>query len=314
MEQSDDDFANFADEYIQEGKVSGLGDALVATTVLDDGTSTVSSLGVRRFDYVRDRGSHENGNCDPCVFFSTNRGCLKGARCRYCHLSHPNWEKDKNKAAHRPRKQTRGKFKAAVHELLQASDGRLEQIHDELQAEARKSPYVRKLLQGYLDVEFDGQLSFPAPYNFVPLRSAEASERMPGMPGILCDDCVNDSYASSPPFAEEQVSTATTLGLLMESPVPKPALYASPNGHSRNVGSLRSTPPTVRSIVPLRPPQAPPSAPFAPRAPLPLHAPPSHAPNLITSEPHSPLFGPPDKPPGSLGHDQVEVLNLLLSR
>ena len=45
MEQSDDDFANFADEYIQEGKVSGLGDALVATTVLDDGFSFAICVG-----------------------------------------------------------------------------------------------------------------------------------------------------------------------------------------------------------------------------------------------------------------------------
>lgn len=285
----------------KEGK-DNIGDAVMATTVLDDGTSTVSSLGMRRFDqtFRAERVSHDNEVCDPCVFITTIRGCPKGARCRYCHFSHENFG-EKAKTTHRPRKQTRDKFKADVQELLQASEGRLEQIHDELQAEARKSTYVRKLLQGYLDVEFDSQLSFPeAPHHFVPVRLPEASERMPGMPRIPCD-------ASSPPGrpGHHQASTATTLGLLMENPEATPAPNASDGQHSWNVGSMPSNPP------PTAPPQVV-------GAPAPLPAPPSHAPNLITSEPHSPICGPPESPPGLLEThqpiDQVEVLNFLMSR
>lgn len=41
--------------------------------------------------------------------------------------------------------------KADLQELLQRHEGNLEEIHSQLQAEARKNPYVRKLLQGYLD-------------------------------------------------------------------------------------------------------------------------------------------------------------------
>ena len=92
--------------------------------------------------------AHENGTCDPCIFFSTRIGCSRGSLCRYCHLEHS--ETGPGRASHRPRKQTRDKFKAAVQELLQ-SGVPLADVHDDLQAEARKSPYVRKLLQGYLD-------------------------------------------------------------------------------------------------------------------------------------------------------------------
>eukprot|EP00435_Cladocopium_sp_Y103_P015062 s141_g3.t1 len=93
--------------------------------------------------YTSDR--HEKGRCDPCVFF-TSVGCSKGVGCPYCHLPH-----GEVKSTHRPRKQTRDKYKADLQDLLLQHDGRLEEIHAELQAEARKNPYVRKLLQGYLD-------------------------------------------------------------------------------------------------------------------------------------------------------------------
>lgn len=92
--------------------------------------------------------AHENGTCDPCVFFSTRIGCGRGQACRYCHLEHS--ETGPGRTSHRPRKQTRDKFKATVQELLQKGLP-LADVHDDLQAEARKSPYVRKLLQGYLD-------------------------------------------------------------------------------------------------------------------------------------------------------------------
>eukprot|EP00438_Fugacium_kawagutii_P021226 Skav220505 [mRNA] locus=scaffold4697:94428:100653:- [translate_table: standard] len=89
--------------------------------------------------------NHQRGRCDPCVFV-TSIGCPKGDACHYCHFPH-----GEVKTTHRPRKQTRDKYKADLQELLQRHQGNLEEIHSQLQAEARKNPYVRKLLQGYLD-------------------------------------------------------------------------------------------------------------------------------------------------------------------
>ncbi|CAJ1387471.1 unnamed protein product [Effrenium voratum] len=123
------------------------------------GTSTSS----RRID----GSDHDNGTCDPCVLFSSSHGCAKGQSCRYCHLT-PHAPAEKIKAAHRPRKQTRDKFKTSVQEMLQAHKGRVEEIHHELQAEARKSPYVRKLLQGYLDEDGADSEIFAPPGLFAP--------------------------------------------------------------------------------------------------------------------------------------------------
>ena len=101
-------------------------------------------------DNARVSMDHKNGTCDPCIFFSSQRGCVKGSACPYCHLGN-HFVSEKVKAIHRPRKQTRDKYKSVVQKLLQQLELNPDQIHEELQSEARKSPYVRKLLQGYLD-------------------------------------------------------------------------------------------------------------------------------------------------------------------
>ena len=230
---------------------------------------------------------------------------------------------EKVKAAHRPRKQTRDKFKAAVTEILQANEGKLELAHDELQAEARKSPYVRKLLQGYLESEFDGQLvggesPFLTPgltsgpeiqrssrdlptsddFGLTPSQMKQMKLVSPttAIPATSC----NDSSCGSVP----QVSVAA-LGLLMAPVLELPSGRSS--GPKSEISVKRPTGiPTAFPVGPVSPLQQIPPPP-------PLHAPPRGPPNLICSEPHSPAFGPPDKPPGSQ-IDQVEVLNLLLSR
>ena len=93
---------------------------------------------------------HQRGVCDPCVFFTTSLGCVRGKECRYCHLPHPGSD---TKTENRPRKEIREKYKAAIQGLLQRNAGRLHEIHihDDLQWKARQNTYIRKVLQGYLD-------------------------------------------------------------------------------------------------------------------------------------------------------------------
>lgn len=31
---------------------------------------------------------HKDGKCRPCLYVNSNYGCIKGARCQYCHLPH----------------------------------------------------------------------------------------------------------------------------------------------------------------------------------------------------------------------------------
>ncbi|CAE7226806.1 unnamed protein product, partial [Symbiodinium necroappetens] len=66
--------------------------------------------------------------CDPCLLFFSRRGCTKGSACHYCHLDHPHFQR----AARRPRRQARERYKRSVLQLLH-SQLDLEQIHDELQ-------------------------------------------------------------------------------------------------------------------------------------------------------------------------------------
>ncbi|CAJ1336728.1 unnamed protein product [Effrenium voratum] len=116
---------------------------------------------------------HDLGSCEPCVLSSSVRGCLKGEACPYCHESHAD-----KMSAHRPRKQTRDKFKQSVKELLAAHKGDVEEIHEKLQDEARKSPYVRKLLQGYLDGA-DSDFLFFTPPGLSPPPAAQAALASP---------------------------------------------------------------------------------------------------------------------------------------
>ncbi|CAE7293035.1 unnamed protein product, partial [Symbiodinium sp. KB8] len=59
-------------------------------------------------------GSHETGNCNPCVLIASRVGCVRGDSCSYCHLPHP----EKMKVPHRPRKQTRDKYRLAIHKVI----------------------------------------------------------------------------------------------------------------------------------------------------------------------------------------------------
>ena len=63
--------------------------------------------------------SHENGTCNPCVLIASRMGCRQGDRCLYCHQPHP-----EKKVPHRPRKQTRDKYKLAIHKVIQDHEDR----------------------------------------------------------------------------------------------------------------------------------------------------------------------------------------------
>ena len=88
---------------------------------------------------------HSAGRCDPCVFFNSTRGCADGRRCTFCHLEHA---KISVAGQHRPRKLTRDRIKDRIEQCLAAPPS---QVHHLLQGEARKHPYARSLIRGYLD-------------------------------------------------------------------------------------------------------------------------------------------------------------------
>lgn len=88
---------------------------------------------------------HSAGRCDPCVFFNSTRGCADGRGCPFCHLEHA---KIRVAGQHRPRKLTRDRIKDRIEQCLAAPPI---QVHHLLQGEARKHPYARSLIRGYLD-------------------------------------------------------------------------------------------------------------------------------------------------------------------
>eukprot|EP00438_Fugacium_kawagutii_P030961 Skav228895 [mRNA] locus=scaffold194:382658:382987:+ [translate_table: standard] len=86
------------------------------------------------------------GHCDPCVMFFSTRGCAKGDRCAFCH----------HQFAHaaqgpvRPRRLRRSKMKETI--LLQiATVVDQEELHSTLQESARRHPYMRTVIEQYLN-------------------------------------------------------------------------------------------------------------------------------------------------------------------
>eukprot|EP00435_Cladocopium_sp_Y103_P016444 s4180_g4.t1 len=107
--------------------------------------------------------SHRAGQCDPCVFFNSVRGCRNGRVCPFCHLDHP---KISVSGKNRPRKVTRDKIKERIENALQ---GPKDDVHACLQAITREHAYARCLVRGYLD---EGEQS-------------DQSEGSPARPGVI---------------------------------------------------------------------------------------------------------------------------------
>ena len=72
--------------------------------------------------------THVDGNCAPCVFFTSQHGCMHGCSCHYRHMPH------EENSCPRPRKQTRDKIKDRIRQLFIANPANL---YDELQSEAQ---------------------------------------------------------------------------------------------------------------------------------------------------------------------------------
>ncbi|CAE7437162.1 unnamed protein product [Symbiodinium natans] len=93
---------------------------------------------------------------NQCILHWSRHGCRSGDACKYCHRTPP---LSKSKSLHRPRKQTRDKYKAAIYNVIRKHEDDLQRAQDELQEMAHKSPYLRILLHGILNAP-----EAPAPF------------------------------------------------------------------------------------------------------------------------------------------------------
>ncbi|CAK9018539.1 C3H1-type domain-containing protein, partial [Durusdinium trenchii] len=91
---------------------------------------------------------HNSGECSPCVFFASMYGC-NSMTCEFCHLSH----RDAGKRP-RPRKQARDTYKEMLRGIFEKKQDP-ESRRKALQALAAEDTYVRALIIGQLDAEFD---------------------------------------------------------------------------------------------------------------------------------------------------------------
>eukprot|EP00435_Cladocopium_sp_Y103_P030256 s3138_g7.t1 len=90
---------------------------------------------------------HVAGTCQPCVLFAATVGCHKGERCQYCHMPHA---PDARSTTRGVRKHTRDSIKQRVLGLLRPPVD-LDAIHLDLQEEADRHPFGRKLITKFLD-------------------------------------------------------------------------------------------------------------------------------------------------------------------
>lgn len=138
-------------------------------------------------------GTQAVHTCDPCLFHFSERGCRRGSACSYCHLDHLH----AHRPAQRPRKQTRDRYKRNIVQLVQGHE-HLEEIHDELQEAARKNPYMRNFIQGFL--ENSGSVAVEAPEG---LSTSAPVPRIPGPqpkapPGVRSEGASSSGYPSDP--------------------------------------------------------------------------------------------------------------------
>jgi len=77
------------------------------------------------------------------------------------------------KVPHRPRKQTRDKYRLAIHKVIRDHEDSVQKAHDELQEMARRSPYLRNLLHGILN-------AMATPESRITTNSEGAVLRTPG--------------------------------------------------------------------------------------------------------------------------------------
>lgn len=81
---------------------------------------------------------HAAGNCRPCLYYNSKKGCMNGGECRFCHLAH------RTKA--RPCKSKRTECKQIadmLHSVFGEESEEFRQAANQLSAE---SPYMRTIL------------------------------------------------------------------------------------------------------------------------------------------------------------------------
>eukprot|EP00434_Breviolum_minutum_P007204 symbB.v1.2.006359.t1/scaffold371.1/size308833/6 len=91
--------------------------------------------------------AHADGTCQPCVYQASKAGCHKGDQCAFCHLPHA---ADPRSVTRGVRKHTRDSIKERVLRLLRPPVDR-DAVHEDLQAEAARHPFGRKLVIKFLD-------------------------------------------------------------------------------------------------------------------------------------------------------------------
>ncbi|CAK9101092.1 unnamed protein product [Durusdinium trenchii] len=82
---------------------------------------------------------------DPCVFFASDYGCSRGNQCGFCHRGHVRDD------FMRPPKEKRRRMKQKIWQIVSQRNLDVEAIQPELQQLAQQHPYMRQLIQGFLD-------------------------------------------------------------------------------------------------------------------------------------------------------------------
>ncbi|CAK9083596.1 unnamed protein product [Durusdinium trenchii] len=90
--------------------------------------------------------AHVSGTCRPCVFHPSAVGCSLADRCCYCHESHVT----RRSSVRGIRKHTRERIKERVLPLL-APPRELDAVREQLQLEALRHPWARRLIHKCLE-------------------------------------------------------------------------------------------------------------------------------------------------------------------
>ena len=83
---------------------------------------------------------------DLCLFYAYTSGCAKHERCEYCHARA---DQTQVRTATKIRPEARARVRTRLLQTLVASN--LYSVHDELQEEARISPYALEFIRSHLE-------------------------------------------------------------------------------------------------------------------------------------------------------------------
>jgi len=81
---------------------------------------------------------HNSGECRPCLYYNSKRGCMNGANCRFCHLAHGKKT--------RPCKSKRTECKQIADMLHTVFGEESEEFHQAAMKLSAESAYMRTML------------------------------------------------------------------------------------------------------------------------------------------------------------------------